>query len=109
MEAGETLWRQHEDTLRTAARAATAAGELRAWRAQLPTLEAAMSALLRVVPNPTDAPIRRAHCPMAEGDEGQGGAYWLQRGEPIQNAYFGASMLRCGSIEATTLPGARAE
>ncbi|MFK7999966.1 MAG: efflux RND transporter periplasmic adaptor subunit [Polyangiales bacterium] len=109
MEAGDRLWRQHEADLRESAMAAMAAGDLAAWRRQLPSLEAHMSALLRVVPNPTDAPIRRAHCPMAEGDEGQDGAYWLQREESIQNAYFGASMLRCGSIEATTLPGARAE
>lgn len=109
MEEGEALWRSHAETLRTSARTASVAGDLAAWRDELPALEASLSALLRVVPNPTGAPIHRAHCPMAEGDEGEEGAYWLQRGESIQNAYFGASMLRCGSIEATTLPGARAE
>jgi Cu(I)/Ag(I) efflux system membrane fusion protein len=30
---------------------------------------------------------------------GNAGADWVQRGEVIQNPYFGASMLRCGSFE----------
>ncbi|MCC5785818.1 MAG: efflux RND transporter periplasmic adaptor subunit [Phycisphaerales bacterium] len=36
-----------------------------------------------------------AHCPMAFDDKG---ADWLQRGEQINNPYFGESMLRCGEI-----------
>jgi len=38
---------------------------------------------------------RVAHCPMAFDNKG---ADWLQRGEQINNPYFGASMLRCGEI-----------
>ncbi len=38
----------------------------------------------------------QAHCPMAFDDQG---AYWIQAEEPLANPYFGASMLRCGSIE----------
>lgn len=37
-----------------------------------------------------------AHCPMAFG--GKGGD-WLQADKKINNPYFGASMLRCGSIK----------
>jgi Cu(I)/Ag(I) efflux system membrane fusion protein len=36
------------------------------------------------------------HCPMAR--EG-GGAWWLQTADIVWNSFYGASMLRCGSIE----------
>jgi len=42
-----------------------------------------------------------AHCPMALDNKG---ASWLQRGEPINNPYFGASMLRCGEIRESFEP-----
>jgi len=42
-----------------------------------------------------------AFCPMAFDNAG---AVWLQRGEVIDNPYFGSSMLRCGSIRATLPP-----
>lgn len=47
------------------------------------------------------ATFYRVHCPMAFGDTG---ADWLQRDKVVANPYFGASMLRCGSIESE-LPG----
>jgi len=46
-------------------------------------------------------PWRLAHCPMAFESAG---ADWVQRGETIDNPYFGASMLRCGSIERVFEP-----
>lgn len=42
-----------------------------------------------------------AHCPMAFDNKG---ADWLQRGQTIDNPYFGASMLRCGDIRETFEP-----
>ena len=42
-----------------------------------------------------------AHCPMAFDNKG---AVWLQRGEQINNPYFGASMLRCGDIRESFEP-----
>lgn len=44
---------------------------------------------------------RLAHCPMAFDNKG---ADWLQRGEQINNPYFGASMLRCGEIRESFEP-----
>lgn len=44
---------------------------------------------------------RLAHCPMAFDFKG---ADWIQRGEQIDNPYFGASMLRCGEIRETFAP-----
>ena len=43
-------------------------------------------------------PLHLAHCPMAFDFKG---ADWVQRGEMINNPYFGASMLRCGEIRET--------
>ena len=42
-----------------------------------------------------------AHCPMAFDFEG---ADWLQRGDQVNNPYFGASMLRCGDIRESFDP-----
>ncbi|MHC4910909.1 MAG: efflux RND transporter periplasmic adaptor subunit, partial [Planctomycetota bacterium] len=36
-----------------------------------------------------------AHCPMAFDNKG---AVWLQRSTQVNNPYFGASMLRCGTV-----------
>ena len=41
------------------------------------------------------------HCPMAFDNKG---ADWLQRGEQVNNPYFGASMLRCGDIRESFDP-----
>ena len=42
--------------------------------------------------------LSKAFCPMAFKNKG---AAWLQSGEQIANPYFGAKMLRCGSINRT--------
>ncbi|MHC5026605.1 MAG: efflux RND transporter periplasmic adaptor subunit [Planctomycetota bacterium] len=42
-----------------------------------------------------------AHCPMAFDFKG---AVWLQRGETIDNPYFGAEMLRCGTLRDARPP-----
>lgn len=41
-----------------------------------------------------------AYCPMAFNNRG---AYWLQQSKQIDNAYFGAKMLRCGEIKRSIL------
>lgn len=58
--------------------------------------------LLRRFGNPTPAPIHEAFCPMAFDNRG---AHWLQRSDEIANAYFGADMQTCGSIEASAESG----
>lgn len=46
--------------------------------------------------NPTDIDLKLANCPMAFDFNG---ANWLQVSSDIQNPYFGASMLTCGTIK----------
>jgi len=38
------------------------------------------------------------HCPMAFDNTG---AHWLQNGKDLRNPYFGAVMLKCGTVEET--------
>lgn len=45
--------------------------------------------------------IYNAYCPMAFDNKGAG---WLQSGKTVNNPYYGASMLRCGSIKKTIKP-----
>jgi Cu(I)/Ag(I) efflux system membrane fusion protein len=45
--------------------------------------------------NPTDNKIYVQHCPMANQSQG---ASWLSFSKEIKNPYYGASMLKCGSV-----------
>ena len=47
-------------------------------------------------------PVYSVHCPMALGNQG---ADWLQADQRVNNPYFGAAMLRCGSVQQTLIPG----
>jgi len=44
--------------------------------------------------------VRVAYCPMAQ-------KYWLQKGETIQNPYYGRQMSECGRIESSTPSAAK--
>jgi Cu(I)/Ag(I) efflux system membrane fusion protein len=66
-------------------------------------LSGAVALLLRRLGNPLDQPLVEAHCPMAFGSRG---ASWLQQGDAIDNAYFGASMRTCGEVQHRIEPGA---
>jgi membrane fusion protein, copper/silver efflux system len=48
-------------------------------------------------------PVYLVHCPMAFEFKG---ANWLQPDETIANPYFGASMLRCGTVRETLVESA---
>ena len=69
-------------------------------------LGAAVQQLLATYGNPTTEDVRLTFCPMAFDNRG---ATWVQRGATVDNAYFGASMRTCGTIEETVAPGARLE
>ena len=90
----------------THAHAVKEASDLGARRAPFEPLSGALQELLAAFGNPTDAPLRVAFCPMAFENEG---AHWVQRGERVDNAYFGDAMRTCGSIEETVAPGAHLE
>lgn len=89
-------------SLRKHAESVAAAGDLESARAGFEALSEAVATLVRHFGNPLDEPLHVAFCPMAFGSRG---ATWLQRGETIDNAYFGASMRTCGEVQHEVAPG----
>lgn len=59
-------------------------------------LSNAIIAAAQADPDAFPTPLFLMHCPMADDDDG---ADWLQNAQPLQNPYFGASMLQCGEIQ----------
>jgi Cu(I)/Ag(I) efflux system membrane fusion protein len=95
-------WGPLATELATHARLVAAAVDLEGARAGFEPLSGAIRVVLQRFGNPTDDALHVAHCPMAMDDAG---ASWVQRGETIDNAYFGASMLRCGEVRHAVPPG----
>lgn len=100
--AAEMVWDALAADMRTPAAAIGAAENIEGARAAFEGLSVVAERLLRQLGNPLSTPVRVAHCPMAMGSDG---ARWLQRGEEIDNAYFGATMRRCGEIVAEVESG----
>lgn len=77
--------------------------DIEAARARFEPMSEAIVAVHRRFGRRGEEPLHIAHCPMAFDFEG---ADWLQRGETINNPYFGASMLRCGTLTEELPPTA---
>lgn len=75
--------------------------DVAALRAAFRAVSDALLALHEAAGHPGDETLYRVHCPMAFDNEG---ADWLQRGRTVDNPYFGARMLRCGTITAELPP-----
>jgi Cu(I)/Ag(I) efflux system membrane fusion protein len=85
-------------SLAESARALADAQEMDTLRAAFQQVSDALAPLLARMPPDAvtgDAPLVRAHCPMAFDFQG---ADWIQRGRGILNPYFGDAMLTCGSV-----------
>ncbi len=80
---------------------AEAAEDLADRRLVLRDLTGPILRLLEAFGHAGERSIARAHCPMAFDNAG---ADWLQTGDQVANPYYGASMLRCGSLEES-FPG----
>lgn len=65
-------------------------------RSAFRALSIELLSLESLVGNPLGADLRLVHCPMAFDFEG---ADWIQAGDVVNNPYFGAEMLRCGSVK----------
>ncbi|PCH98369.1 MAG: efflux transporter periplasmic adaptor subunit [Bacteroidetes bacterium] len=70
-------------------------GEQRSIFLTLSTALSDVSQLLGVVMK-EDRSLYLEYCPMADDNKG---GYWLSTEEKIQNPYFGAKMLKCGSVK----------
>lgn len=92
------VWMEHAGGLRAAAEGLVEAGtEIQRQREAFHALSGQLLKTVRVFPADVSEPMYQATCPMAFDNLG---ASWLQTGTQINNPYFGAAMLRCGSIDA---------
>ena len=96
-------WAPIATTLRTDAAHIGHADSLASARDRFSSLSSAVQDALSRFGNPLDEPVHLAFCPMARGNQG---GHWLQRGESIDNAYYGAAMRSCGELQASAAPGA---
>lgn len=78
------------------AAAITSAPDMAAARASFLKISQELIALVDKVGAAGQPDLFVAHCPMAFSGKG---ADWLQTDKTINNPYYGASMLRCGSIK----------
>ncbi len=97
--AGETLvgWRNASSKLATSQPTTT----IEQARASFETMSDGVIELHRRFGHSPDEDWSIAYCPMAFDSAG---ADWLQRGDTINNPYFGASMLGCGDIVESLPP-----
>ncbi|MEM6957738.1 MAG: DUF3347 domain-containing protein, partial [Myxococcota bacterium] len=101
--AAENVWQDLAAALRGPALRVARADTLEVAREGFEPLSEALIRLLARFGNPLEDSLRLAYCPMAAGSEG---ARWVQRGEVVDNAYFGASMLTCGEVRQELSQGA---
>ena len=76
------------ETTYAAASKLAMATDIKAARAAFGDLSDAVIALLGA----GNKDVKKAYCPMVK-------KYWLQKGEQIENPYYGSEMLRCGSFQ----------
>jgi protein SCO1/2 len=69
------------------------ARDLKAGRIAFATLTHAMLGAMKAAKQGLPAGVKLAYCPMLD-------KYWLQRGDEIQNPYYGKSMPTCGRLVA---------
>ncbi|MEM6259840.1 MAG: efflux RND transporter periplasmic adaptor subunit [Planctomycetota bacterium] len=95
------LWEEQSPPLNRGVEAMSDAKDLDAMRVGFQPISDALIALMQAIHTDNVGPLYRAHCPMAFDFTG---ASWLTPEDKILNPYFGASMLRCGTIEETLAP-----
>jgi len=93
--ADRAAWVSRTDSLRQALHRLSSAADIDEARQHFRDASRQMLAAVRHF-GASDGPLYQAYCPMAFDFAG---AAWLQDSEEIGNPYFGASMLRCGTIQ----------
>ena len=88
-------WMKSAGELKSLLLAVADAGDIAAARAKFALLSEEMAAVLARF-GVAEGTLFKAWCPMAFDNRG---ASWIQRGEEINNPYFGETMLRCGEIK----------
>lgn len=89
-----SAWQGQAGPLGASFAALAAAGDIATRRRELLAVADPLWAALDGFGFQPPQPLRRFHCPMADGNQG---GDWIQLEAVTANPYFGASMLRCGS------------
>ena len=95
-------WQALAPELTSPATALATAADIESARGHFEALSTTTEAMLRQLGNPLDAPVKVAFCPMARGSDG---ARWVQQGDTVDNAYYGAMMRNCGELVESVGPG----
>lgn len=98
----QAAWSELSGALQRHGRRVASAKDLAGAREGFEPLSNAVIRLLSRFGNPHEHALHLAQCPMAFDSKG---ASWVQAGDEIHNAYFGAAMLRCGALQQAAPPG----
>jgi len=96
-EQHQNHWKAEKEKLWGSLQKLTTAENLENQRQQFQMVSQALIAMLQNFGS-SKQPYYVQHCPMANN---QNGAHWLSDQELIENPYYGAAMLRCGSVVDT--------
>ncbi|NOR28329.1 MAG: efflux RND transporter periplasmic adaptor subunit [Lutibacter sp.] len=89
------LWMAFLNEMNTSTKNISATNSIKNQRAQFILLSTSIEKSIAMFG--INQKVYHQFCPMANNDKG---AFWLSTEEEILNPYFGASMLKCGTIEA---------
>ena len=99
--AALSQWKRLSPTLVSSAKKGAKTADIAAGRGEFYELSKTMIELHDLFGHAGDLTIYLAFCPMARGNAG---AYWIQESDTIFNSFYGASMLRCGTIKKKLEP-----
>ncbi len=95
----QVAWQSLTNAVVTSARQISEGDDIEGARAAFEQVSKGIETALRALGSP--AKVRVMHCPMAFDGRG---ARWLQGSDEVQNPYYGAKMLDCGSAIETLEP-----
>jgi Cu(I)/Ag(I) efflux system membrane fusion protein len=87
---------EESDDLATPARGIESASDISSARKSFEELSMEFTSLVTHVGTSGKTPLFVANCPMAFGGKG---ASWIQEDTTVANPYYGARMLKCGSVK----------
>jgi Cu(I)/Ag(I) efflux system membrane fusion protein len=87
---------EEANDLASPARKIGSASDMSSARKSFEELSMEFTSLVTHVGTSGKTPLFVAHCPMAFGGKG---ASWIQEDTTVSNPYYGASMLKCGSVK----------
>ncbi len=97
----DAVWGPLSASLRTDAGLVARADSIALARNTFAGVSSTIQTVLTRLGNPLDTPVHLAYCPMAFDNHG---GHWVQAGETVDNAYYGAAMRQCGEFQATIGP-----